>query len=233
MNTLGVICARAGSKSFPGKNILPFNGEPLVVRSAKTALRSRKLVDVCLSTNDPYAKRLVEGLVKVIDRPDVMAQDDSPIHEAVLHALMEMESLRTPKGEEDFRYDAVVCLQNSQPLRIAEDIDRALEALQRDPTCDTVMSVVDKEHFHPDLAYRFERGKGWISQSSDPDYRRQTREPVVFMSGIVFAMRRDAFVENPHVPCGTIRAIEIPEHRSIDIHNWRDWRIAEAIAGLS
>ena len=66
MRALGVVCSRAGSKTFPGKNVIPFMGVPLVVRSVKTALSSHGLMDVCLSTNDPYSKRLVDGLVKVL-----------------------------------------------------------------------------------------------------------------------------------------------------------------------
>ena len=232
MNALGVICARAGS-SFPGKNIIPFNGVPLVVRSVTTALRARNLIDVCVSTNDPYVSKLVDGLVRVVDRPDCLALDDSPIHEAVMHALMEMETIMEPRAAdgEEWRYDAVVCLQNSQPLRTTEDIDRALEMLEKDPTCDTVMSVVEKEHYHPDLAYGLE-GARLIRKATDPYYTRQNRERVFFMSGVVFAMDRESFVENPYVPCGVIRPLEIPEHRALDIHTWRDWKIAEAIADL-
>jgi CMP-N-acetylneuraminic acid synthetase len=234
MKALGVICARAGSKTLPGKNIVPFNGVPLVVRSAETALRSRYLLDVCVSTNDPYVERLVEGLVKVIDRPDCLALDDSPIHEAVLHALMEMEAMMKLQDGEEFKYSAVVCLQNSQPLRIAEDIDRALVMLAHDPPCDTVMSVVERENYHPDLAFVDSSNGGLIRhERNDPEnFRRQDRGKVFFMSGIVFAMRRDSFVADPFVPCGAMRGLVIPEHRAIDIHSWRDWKIAEAIADL-
>lgn len=237
MNTLGVICARGGSKVFPGKNIIPFNGEPLILRSVKRALRSIHLADVVVSTDCDYVKRLAEGLVEVIDRPPALANDDSPIHEAVLHALVEMERRKEAQFEmltpEECQYGIVVCLQNSQPFRTPEDIDRALKLLEQRPECQTVMTVVRAERHHPALSYTTNTiGKLIRLASMDESYRRQDRDPIYFMSGNVFAMNRDAFMENPHVPCGDIYPLEIPEHRSMDIHNWHDWRIAEAMEGI-
>lgn len=232
MRALGVICARAGSKTLPGKNVIPFNGTPLVVRTIRAALRSIHLDEVVVSTDCPYVKQLALPLTEVLDRPKMWAMDHSPIHEAVMHALVEMEQ-RFDKGTENLvKYDAVVCLQNSSPLRITEDIDRALEMLEKDPTADTVMSVVRADHYHPNLALvGIEDGGVIRHQKNDPKvFRRQEQEPVYFMSGIVYAMRRDSFVEDPFVPCGNMRGLVVPGHRSIDIHTWRDWRIAEEVA---
>lgn len=223
MRSLGVVCARAGSKGLPGKNIMPFNGEPLILRSVKTALKSN-LTDVVVSTDCEYVEKLVGDLAAVIKRPPHLALDTSPIHEAVLHALEWMQ---------DRTYDAVVCLQNSQPFRIAEDIDRSLEVLEARPEIDTVMSVASYGHAHPRLAYRItadDKATPMFEVSSA--YRRQDDAPAFFMSGIVFTMRCSVFQESPHVPCGTIAPLEIPPHRAMDIHDWRDWRIAEAIEGV-
>lgn len=235
MNTLGVICARGGSKTLPGKNIIPFNGEPLILRSVRRVLRSIHLTDVCVSTDCEYVKRLVGGLVEVVDRPGIYATDKSPIHEAVLHALMKMERAMQERRDDvtPFKYDAVVCLQNSQPFRTADDIDRALKLLEQHPECQTIMTVISAGHHHPALSYTTNTtGKLIRLASMDESYRRQDRDPLYFMSGNVFAMNRDAFVEHPYVPCGDVYPLEIPEHRSIDIHNWRDWRVAEALEGI-
>ena len=223
MLALGVICARAGSKGLPGKNFIPFNGEPLINRSVREALKSKRLNDLVVSTNCRYSAALVEGLVEVIQRPDDMSLDTSPIHEAVCHALNEKQDC-APRD-----YDVVVCMQNSQPFRRAEDIDNALMMLDELPDIDTVMSVVSYEHVHPELGYIMDGDQLQSTAIDRGAYRRQDRTKILYMSGVVFAMRCASFLHELHVPCGKIAPLEISPYRAIDIHNWRDWRLAQAV----
>ena len=54
---LGVIGIRSGSKGIKNKNILPFNGQPLVARILKTALKSKYINRLIISTDSKkYAK---------------------------------------------------------------------------------------------------------------------------------------------------------------------------------
>jgi len=48
-------------------------------------------------------------------------------------------------------------------------------------------------------------------------------------------MDRERFVKEQWVPCGAIYPLEIPAWRAVDIHDWADFRQAEAFterAGL-
>ena len=52
MKTIAIIPARGGSKSVPRKNIRNICGKPLIYYSIKTALDSKKIDRVIVSTDD-------------------------------------------------------------------------------------------------------------------------------------------------------------------------------------
>jgi len=237
MKSLGVICARAGSKGLPGKNVVPFLGEPLIVRTVKTALRSIKLSNVVVSTDCEHVKRLVDRLVEVVDRPAEFAQDDSPIHEAVIHALDKAEEEWDEGRHDNVKYDAVVCLQNSSPFRLPQDIDRSLGFLEAKPDIGTVLSVIYPGHYQ---AFRMdaEGGLYWWDSKNHYPYRRQDAKDrnnpdlmqPYYMSGLVYAMRTEVLRKHEWIPCGKMMGMTVPEQRSMDIHTLQDLRIAEALA---
>jgi CMP-N,N'-diacetyllegionaminic acid synthase len=121
---LAIIPARGGSKGLPGKNVRLLNGVPLVAWPIKTALNSRYVDRVVVTTDDPaIAKVALEyGADVPFIRPAEFAKDTSPSSEAVIHALKFCMAV-------DGDYDYVVLLEPTSPLTEAADVDKALEAL--------------------------------------------------------------------------------------------------------
>lgn len=52
MSCVAIIPARGGSKRIPRKNLKPFDGVPMIVRSIRTALESGLFEMVAVSTDD-------------------------------------------------------------------------------------------------------------------------------------------------------------------------------------
>src|SRR5262245_25269040 len=115
MQVLGVVTARGGSKSIPRKNLAPLLGRPLLAYTAEAALGSRRLTRVVLSTDDPEIARVGRqcGLEVPFLRPPELARDETPTIPVLQHAVRELEA-------SDRRYDAVLVLQPTNPLRRAE-----------------------------------------------------------------------------------------------------------------
>ncbi len=243
MRTLAVICARAGSKALPGKNSMLFCGEPLILRSVRVAQQCHLITDLVVSTDCPTIKSLCKDRVRVVDRPAEFAKENSPIHEAVNHALEVMET-------ESEAYDIVVCLQNSSPFRTSEDIDNAIrtisvlrKAFTPPGIYQTVMTVTKAGHHNPDMAYE-DTGDGIFVSTYEKHgsiyhhpHRRQDCKPAYYMAGVVFAMDRDTFVKGKDdlipkqwIPSGRIYCLEIPAWRAVDIHDFDDFRKAKAFA---
>jgi len=104
MKTVALILARGGSKEIPKKNIQPLSGEPLISYAINSAKWS-DVDEVWVSTDDKIIKSISEGLgVKVIDRPDEFATDESPSEDALLHFA------------ENIDFDVLVFIQPTSPL---------------------------------------------------------------------------------------------------------------------
>lgn len=150
---LGLIPARGGSKSIPLKNIAPCAGRPLLAWTCDAALGSQKLTRVVLSTDD---KRIAEvgrasGVEVPFVRPVALSQDATPSIDVINHAVHFFEEF----GE---KFDAVVLLQPTSPLRKSIHIDGAIE-LHEQRDADTVVSVVEVPHrFHPHSLMRVRDG---------------------------------------------------------------------------
>src|SRR5262245_3570845 len=137
MRTLGIVPARGGSKGIPRKNIASLLGKPLLTYTAEAALAAKRLARVVLSTEDEEIACMGRqcGLDMPFMRPAELAQDETPTLPVLQDVVRKLEAT----GE---CYDAVFTLQPTTPLRRADDIDGAIELLER-TGADSVISVVD------------------------------------------------------------------------------------------
>ncbi len=77
---LAVIPARGGSKGIPRKNIRLLAGKPLIAYSIKTALDSKYVDDVVVSSDDPEIIEIAKIFgSNVLERPSHLAEDDTPL----------------------------------------------------------------------------------------------------------------------------------------------------------
>ena len=119
---LGVIPARGGSKRFPGKNVAPFRGKPLVAWAMDTGLKS-KYIDtlVCSSDDRGLAEIALCHICIFLDRPPELATDTATSEDVLRHALT------------FYPADIVVLLQPTSPLRTTGDIDTCIEMFHVKP----------------------------------------------------------------------------------------------------
>jgi len=123
---LGLIPARGGSKRLPRKNLLDLNGKPLIVWTIESALNSKLLDDVIVSTDDLEISSMasLHGIKVPFIRPADLARDDTPSIDVVLHAIDEM---KTGYGLE---YDYICLLEPTSPIRKNSDIDAMIAKLE-------------------------------------------------------------------------------------------------------
>jgi N-acylneuraminate cytidylyltransferase len=137
MNVLAVIPARGGSKSIPRKNIVQLAGKPLISHSIGTALESRQITRVIVSTDDPEIAEVArqEGAEVPFLRPPELATDTATDFVVFEHALAELE--RT----EAYRADVVVQLRPTCPVRRSATVDRAVAEFLSMPDATSMRSV--------------------------------------------------------------------------------------------
>lgn len=133
---LAIIMARGGSKRLPNKNILEFNGKPLIAWTIGAAKKSRYIDRVIVTTDSPQIAEIAKeyGADVPFIRPGDLASDTATSMDTALHAL---DFIKTGEGKE---YDYLAQLQPTSPLRTEKHIDEAIELLLSDENLDAVSS---------------------------------------------------------------------------------------------
>lgn len=118
---LGIVPARGGSKGIPRKNIIDLCGKPLIAYTIEAGLNSKYIDCVMVSTDDAEIKEVALGYGAQVPfmRPPELATDKSKTIDAIVYTLDKLKEL----GE---KYDVLVLLQPTQPLRTSDDIDDAI-----------------------------------------------------------------------------------------------------------
>jgi len=220
---LGVIPARGGSKGVPRKNLAPVLGKPLIAYTIEAALSSTLLTEVIVSTDDEEIAEVSRqwGAQVPFMRPAELATDRAQAVPTIQHAVREMEALRGA------RYDVVVMLQPTTPLRTAEDIDGCLRKLLA-TGADSVISVVEVGGHHPVRMKRIVDDQLVDYAEEEIENRpRQELPPVYLRAGSVYATRRDVLMEQNSFKGRVSRPYIIPPNRAVNIDTPIDLKIAE------
>jgi CMP-N,N'-diacetyllegionaminic acid synthase len=220
---LGIVPARGGSKGVPGKNARLLNGRPLIEYTANAALAAATLSRVIVSTDDERIASIAErcGLEVPFLRPASLATDTTPTLPVVQHALSHLE-------REGDRFDAVVILQPTTPLRPSAVIDRCVEQLFAS-SADCVVTVVPvPAEYNPHWVY-FQQSDGSLQLSTGeaaPIPRRQDLPPAYRREGSVYATRRSVVDRGTLFGDRVVGWPVLPEE-CVDINTPDDWNRAE------
>ena len=139
-NLLALVPARGGSKRLKRKNILPFSGEPLIAWTIKAGLESTFVDRLIVSTEDPeIAKVSIKyGADVPFTRSVELAADATETIDVVFDVLKTLENV----GE---RFEYLLLLQPTSPLRTADHINEAIELLLA-KKADSVIGVCEVDH---------------------------------------------------------------------------------------
>ena len=234
---LAIIPARVGSKGVPNKNfrLLP-DGHSLTWRAIQCAKASwcYPVLSTNVTTfgNHGSCGVIVEQTGETWDafpvqRPDALAQDDTPMIDVVRHVL---EAIPGPPDQ------VIVLLQPTSPFRTVAHVTTALELLVEPWT--SVVSVVEvPAHSRPGVLCqisddilrpwpRSDESGSWWGDRFLPS-RRQDAEPAFRRDGTVYVFRRRTVVEWDHIYGDRARAYLLPASKSFTIDTLEEWDEAE------
>ncbi len=118
---VAIIPARGGSKRVPKKNIIDFNGKPMIAWTIEAAIKSNLFDRVIVSTDsEEIAEVSKKWGAEVPFLRDKYADDQSPVSEGTLATIRQLEKVG------DY-YDIVVQLLAVCPLRDQKDIIQAFD----------------------------------------------------------------------------------------------------------
>jgi CMP-N,N'-diacetyllegionaminic acid synthase len=218
---LGLILARGGSKGLPRKNIRQIGGKPMIAWTIEAGKQSQYIDRLILSSEDDEiidTARQFECEIPFV-RPKNLATDESSPLEVIRHAI---ESL--PE-----KYDYLVLLQPTSPLRIANDIDRCLELCYQEkaPACVTITESEKTPYWMYELLENHRMHP--VIPGAERVVRRQDLPKTYALNGAVFVARSDWIIcQNDFLGPDTI-GCEMPRVRSIDIDSETDLVVANAL----
>ena len=216
---LALIPARGGSKGIKNKNITLLHGKPLIAYTVEAAIRSVYVDDVVVSTDSYEIAEVAKAYGAKIPfmRPDEFAQDDSKTIDVVIHAIQELSGVG--------RYDALILLQPTQPLRNKEDIDLAIETYFRFGEKSLVsISEVDD---HPLLIRQIgEDGKLTKLLKSSSTCRRQDMPTFYRVNGCIYINKISEINEETSFNDNEIPYV-MKRENSVDIDEPIDLALAE------
>ncbi len=221
---IGVIPARGGSKSISRKNIKILQGKPLVAYTIEEAKKSKYLTHLVVSTEDEEIKNisLKYGAEVPFLRPKELATDDALAIPTVQQAVITIEKIK------NIKYDYVIMLQPTAPLRKTDDIDKAL-AMLIEADADGVISVVDVDNWHPMKMKKFDENSYLIDYQAPPveNPPRQILPKVYMVNGAIYATKRDVFMEKNTFKGEKCLGYIMPPERSVNIDTEIDFLTAE------
>lgn len=223
-DVLCTICARGGSKGVPRKNVRDVGGKPLIAHTIADALEWDRTTDLVVSTDDEEIRDVARdhGASAPFLRPDELATDEAAKLPAIEHATREMERRR------DRRYDYVVDLDATAPLRTVEDIERCFRVGRAaDVTNAYTVTEADKNPYF-NMVELDEEGYASLSKQLDDDVVRRQDAPTVYeMNASIYVYERSFLAETDSVHGERTKVSIMPRERSVDIDTPLDLAFVE------
>lgn len=226
MNTkkiIAIIPARSGSKGLKDKNIKDLNGKPLIAYTIEEAKKSEVFDRIIVSTDSKIYAEISRkfGAEVPFLRSEENSSDKAGSWDVVKEVLSKL----------DEKYDIVVLLQPTSPLRDAIDIKEAINMFFK-KNAETLTTVCETDHpafWCNTLDSNFSM-KDFIKKEHRK--RRQELPKTYTLNGAIYIIKTEC-LENPDFNSEKSFAYIMEKSHSIDIDNILDFKLAELVLNNS
>ncbi len=134
-----LLLGREGSAGFPGKNVLPVLGRPLMTYPLLAALHTKKIDRVYVSTDSARIKEISRAHnAIVIDRPAYLATKEALGEDAYVHGY---QVIRDELRKEGQTVELMVLLFCNAPTIDPALLGQGIDALRSNPDADSAVTV--------------------------------------------------------------------------------------------
>ena len=224
---IALINARGGSKGILGKNKKILIDKPLIQYTIETALKSKYISEIVISTDDHDIIKIAElfGINVPFVRPDYLASDTANQLDVIKYSI---EYINTKKNVSNQNY---ILLQPTCPLRSEVDIDNSIEIFLKG-NYDSVISVTEVGSRHPATCY-YENNGFLTSMFQDAQgVNRQNFQNIFWRNGSIYIFSESTIKNFNSIFGKNIGFIQMPEERSFNLDSNMDWSILESYLKL-
>ena len=224
MSCIAIIPARAGSKGLPGKNTALINGKSLVQLAIETALSIPEITRVVVTSDDISVQKIAKDLgVEVVVRPAELAQDNSPIESAILHALADLNTDLTST-------DVLTIIQPTSPLRDKQLLATSISSFIKNGSQGSLFGVVEVEHHPAKMLVVDGEFVVPFTKVADLSAPRQQLHRVVRQSGSIYITNLQQFLALGTLFVDPVRWVAVSDSEAIDIDDAQDLALAREAA---
>ena len=231
MDILFTVCGRAGSKGIKNKNIKEFLGYPLPYYTFSAIAQyleeySEDAIDVALNTDSPELIEIANNNpfvdVSIINRKPELGGDRVPKMAVILDTFSQMQEKKKKK------YNMVVDLDLTSPLRTAKDIDKLIKK-QKEKEADVTFSVTDSRR-NPYFNMVMDSDKG-VKKVLQSDFVARQQAPAVYdMNASLYAYNPDFLTSGKGVLDGYCEVIKMFDTGILDLDHENDFELMQVIA---
>jgi len=211
---LAIIPARGGSKRLPRKNILDL----CTIDAAK---KSQYIDKTIVSSDDEEILNISSKFgANILKRPEKLASDTATTFDAIKHTIKSVKE----------KYDYIVLLQATSPLRDEKHIDEAIQLLES-KNGDAVVSVCDMDH-SPLWSNTLDENLSMEGFLRDEvlNKRSQDLEKYYRLNGAIYICKAEKLLEEKSFFLKeNIFAYKMNRKISIDIDEEIDFKIVEVL----
>lgn len=220
MKILCVVCARSGSKGIKNKNLLEFFGKPLILHTLYQAKKIKRFTNIVVSTDSKKISKIVGNNFSWFIRSKNLSGDKVAKIKVIIDALK--------KSEKKFKvkYDFVIDLDVTSPLRLNNDIINAFKIFEK-KKLDNLFSVCEASRNPYFNMVEEVNQRILLSKNIKTFYSRQTAPKVYDMNAALYIWKRDILLKKKSLFNKKTGIYIMPKHRSIDIDDKLDYNIVK------
>ncbi len=222
-NNVCIILAKANSKGLKNKNIINFNGKPMIYHTINPIIKSQIFDKIIVSTDSKKIQNLAYkyGAEAPFLRPKKFATDSVSFHKALVHC---MDWINDRYG----KYKNVLYAFPTNPLRDSKDFKKAYNLLKKYKS-ELIISVTEDSHpsywsnelKHDHSMRNFIQNKYCVNRQELPKTYRVDGSIFFGKWDILYNYNKKNFFNvNSH-------AMIMPQSRSVDIDTYHDLLLAK------
>ncbi len=202
-SSVALIPARMGSQRIKHKNIINFDGHPLIAYTIRAAIESKVFERVICATDSPeYAEIAIHyGAEVPFLRDRDISSSNSPDIEWVSYTLQRLKENLSP-------FDIFSILRPTSPFRTSDTIIRAYNHFLANNSADSLRGV-EKCSQHP--------GKMWILQGNFMNPLMPFKVNETYWHSNQYSALPDVYVQNASIEIAWVQTVELLKSISGDI----------------
>lgn len=226
MKFICVIPARKGSKSIKNKNIIKIKKKPLIqftfdqIKKSNLALKNTYLI-----SNDKRIKTLAKKNNINVDyeRPDRLSNSKTPLLKTLKHFVNWTEN-------KQIKYDYILILQPTSPLRSSSDINNSIRIVQKNNSECLVSLSESLEHPYETVFFDKKKRLNFFFKKSIKYSRRQDFDKSsYFINGAIYITSKSLIKRDKLINYDASDFLFMSKINSLDLNDYSELKILNKI----